>query len=134
MSLLVGHLHLYSQKPTELAHFFSELLDMDIVPDQKGGGIWLKNSDLTLFVDQASAEQLFHKGGERDMMVEFQMSSLNELEDLLHKVQFIGYRQGDGEVAQGPKVKLSRIADKVFFNLKDPDGRRWKFSFSEAAI
>ncbi len=131
MSLLVGHLNLYSQKPQELAQFFSELLDMDISPDEKGGGIWLKNTDLTLFVDQASAEQLFHKGGERDMMVEFNLGTLTELEDLLHKVQFISYRHGEGDMAKAPKAKLSKVGDKVFFNLKDPDGRRWKFSYTE---
>lgn len=133
MSLLVGHLNLYSQKPKELAQFFSELLDMDISPDSKSSGIWLKSSDLTLYIDQASAEQLFHKGGERDIMVEFELGSLTELEDLLHKVQFISYRQGEEGVAQGPKVKLSKVGEKVFFNLRDPDGRRWKFSFCAEA-
>lgn len=132
MSLLVSHINLYSQRPQELANFFSELLDMDIKPDEAGEGIWVSNKDLVLYVSQASAEQLFHKGGERDIQLEFKLDTLNELEDLLHKIQFLSYRQNTNEEAKAlPKAKLSKVKDKVFFNLKDPDGRRWKFSFSE---
>ena len=132
MSLLVSHINLYSQRPQELANFFSELLDMDIKPDEAGEGIWVSNNDLVLYVSQASAEQLFHKGGERDIQLEFKLDTLNELEDLLHKIQFLSYRQNTNEESKSlPKAKLSKVKDKVFFNLKDPDGRRWKFSFSE---
>ena len=140
MGLHVSHINLYTQKPQELAHFFSELLDMDIRPGEGGEGIWVENSDLKLYVTQASATQLFHKGGERDLQLEFKLDNLNELEDLLQKVQFLSYRQNtsqhpsDEEKAEGkavPKVKLSKVKDKVFFNLKDPDGRRWKFSYSQ---
>lgn len=132
MGLHVSHINLYSQKPQELASFFSELLDMDIRPDGGGDGIWVENSDLRLFVTQASADQLFHKGGERDLQLEFKLDTLDELEDLLHKVQFLSYRQQVNEDTKSvPKAKLSKVKDKVFFNIKDPDGRRWKFSFSE---
>lgn len=132
MSLLVSHINLYTQRPQELANFFSELLDMDIRPDSGGEGIWVENSDLKLYVAQATADQLFHKGGERDIQLEFKLSTLEELEDLLHKIQFLSYRQNTAEEVKSlPKAKLSKVKDKVFFNIKDPDGRRWKFSFSE---
>lgn len=134
MGLIVGHLNLYSQKPKELAQFFSELLDLDLIPDKGGDGIWVQGPTLKLFISQANAEQLFHKSGERDLMVEFTMQSLSELEDLLHKVQFMSYHKiGDDsrQKATPPKAQLSKVGSKVFFNLKDPDGRRWKFSFSE---
>jgi hypothetical protein len=133
MGLFVSHLNLYSQKPKELAHFFSELLDMDILPDKGGDGIWVENHDLKLFINQASADQLFHKGGERDLLVEFKLDTLDELEDLLHKVHFLSYRQGTGEEPTKPatKAKLSKVGNKVFFNILDPDGRRWKFCFTD---
>ncbi|MCF8059641.1 MAG: hypothetical protein K9K67_10110 [Bacteriovoracaceae bacterium] len=133
MGLFVSHLNLYSQRPKDIAHFFSDLLDMDISPDKGGEGIWVQNSDLKLFIGQASADQLFHKGGERDLQVEFKLDTLEELEDLLHKVHFLSYRQTTTEegAKKTLKAKLSKVGNKVFFNIKDPDGRRWKFSFTD---
>jgi hypothetical protein len=133
MGLKVSHINLYSPKPKELAQFFSELLDMDITPDKSGDGIWVSNEFLKLFIGTSNADQLFHREGERDILLEFGLDSLTEIEDLLHKVQFISYRQAGEKAAKTtPKTKLSRIGGKVFFNIKDPDGRRWKFSFTES--
>lgn len=132
MGLTVGHLNLFSRNPLDLAHFFSDLLDMDLRPDSGGDGIWVLSDTIRFFITQANAEQLFHKGGDRDLMVEFSLSSLNELEDLLHKVQFMSYRKiGDDQRTKSApqKAQLSKVGTKVFFHLKDPDGRRWKFSF-----
>lgn len=134
MGLIVGHLNLYSQKPKELAQFFSELLDLDIVPEKGGDGIWVQGSTVKLFITQASAEQLFHKAGERDLMVEFSLATQTELEDLLHKVQFMSYRKiGDDarQKAAPSKAQLSKVGNQIFFNVKDPDGRRWKFSYRD---
>ncbi|MEC7277060.1 MAG: hypothetical protein VXV96_12130 [Bdellovibrionota bacterium] len=134
MGLIVGHLNLYSRNPTELAQFFSELLDMDLYPDASGDGIWVSSDTIKFFVTQANADQLFNKASERDLMVEFTLPSLSDLEDLLHKVQFMSYRKSAEELkpkARGHKIQLSKVANKVFFHLKDPDGRRWKFSFDE---
>lgn len=131
MGLKVSHINLFSPKPQELSQFFSELLDMDITPDKSGDGIWVENEYLRLFIGSSNADQLFHTGGERDVLLEFSLDSQEELEDLLHKVHFLSYRQAGEKVAKAtPKAKLSRVGDKVFFNLKDPDGRRWKFSYT----
>ncbi len=134
MGLTVGHLNLYSQKPKELAHFFSELLDLDILPEKGGDGIWVQSSSVKFFITQASAEQLFHKAGERDVMVEFSLPELSQLEDLIHKVQFMSYRKiGDKtrNEKSPQKSQLSKVGNKVFFKLKDPDGRTWQFSYLE---
>lgn len=132
MGLKVSHINLFSPQPTELAQFFSDLLDMDITPEKSGEGIWVESDSLRLFVSAASADQLFHKAGERDVLLEFSLDSLNELEDLLHKIHFLSYRQsGEASVKPQPKAKLSKVGSKVFFNILDPDGRRWKFSYSE---
>lgn len=132
MGLKVSHINLYSPKPQELSQFFSELLDMDISPDKGGDGIWVENEFLKLFVGLSNADQLFHREGERDILLEFALDSLSELEDLLHKLHFMSYRQeGEKAAKAAPKVKLSRVGGKVFFSIKDPDGRLWKFSFLE---
>jgi len=133
MALKVGHLTLFSRTPKEIASFFSELLDLGITPDRGGEGIWLEGDSIKLFILPATADQLFHKGGERDLMVEFSLDDLSELEDLLHKVQFLSYRHSTDKEGQkaSQKAQLSRVGGEVFFYLKDPDGRRWKFCWRE---
>jgi catechol-2,3-dioxygenase len=128
MSVSVANITLFSRNPQDLAHFFSELLDLDILPIVGGEGIKVHSEKVTIRVLKANADQLFHKAGDRDVMIEFSLPSQQDLEDLLHKVQFLSYRQNSEKPV--PRAKLSKIGDEVFFFLKDPDGRSWKFSFS----
>jgi len=131
MGLKVSHINIFSPKPNEVSHFFSELLDMDITPEKSGDGIWVENDFLKLFVGNANADQLFHTSGERDIFLEITMDTLNELEDLVHKVQFLDYRRlSEKDERPSGKAKLSKVGEKIFFNLKDPDGRKWKFSYN----
>lgn len=123
----VNTIILYSQHPKELASFFSELLDLDLKPIATGEGIVVHSENVAIKVLKANADQLFHKAGERDLMVEFSYESQQELEDLLHKVQFLSYRQNAEKPV--PRAKLSKVGDEVFFLLKDPDGRTWRFSY-----
>ncbi len=129
MSVTVANITLYSRNPKGLAHFFSELLDLDILPIVGAEGISVHSEKVTIKVLKANADQLFHKAGERDVMIEFSLASQQELEDLLHKVQFLSYRQNAEKPL--PRAKLSKVGSQIFFFLKDPDGRNWKFSFDE---
>jgi len=128
MSVMVANITLYSRKPKEVAHFFSELLDLDINANAVGEGIKVHSENVTIQVLKANADQMFHKAGERDVLIEFSLATQQELEDLLHKVQFLSYRQNAENPV--PRAKLSKIGDEVFFFLKDPDGRNWKFSYT----
>lgn len=125
MSVKLGALILYSRHPQELAQFFSDLLDMDIQTDEATGAITVSSDILKLMVLEANADQMFHRSGERDMLLELEYDTQQELEDLLFKVQFLSYRQGE---YKEKKATLTKMGDDIFFFLKDLDGRRWKFS------
>ena len=129
MSLTLGPHILYSRSANELAQFLSELLDMDISA-QANGSVFLQNGLFTLQVIQASPQALVARNAERDTILSFRLDSLQALEDLVLKVQFLSYRHGESQSSESDKkVKLHHQDDEYFFFLKDLDGRRWKFSF-----
>ncbi len=129
MSFSLGPHILYSRNANELAHFLSELLDMDISV-QSEGSILVKSDLVSLQVVQAPAQALLARNTERDTILGFRVDSLQALEDLVLKVQFLGYRHGESNASEAQKkVKLHQQDREYFFFLKDLDGRRWKFSF-----
>ena len=130
MALSFGQLVLYSRNPRDLAKFLAELLDLEMHQPPQGDGILLRGSLIKISIVTASAQHLFSKGNDRDLMMDFSVESLDELEDFLHKIQFMNYRHGE-ESPQGPKVQLSKVGKTYFFLVKDIDGRKWKFSYRE---
>ena len=131
MSYLLGPHILYSRKATQLAQFLSEILDLEIMASNPSEGrILLKGESISFQVIQISAQKLPPVDGERDTILTFEVEELSHLNDLLHKVQFMSYRNGD-PTALNPDKKaiLHHEGGEHFFFLKDLDGRRWKFSY-----
>jgi hypothetical protein len=120
---------LYSRNAVELAQFLSELLDMDIFKDH-AQSIIIRNEIISFQVIQVSDQSLLARTAERDTILCFHMDSLQSLEDLLYKVQFLSYRHGDSSRDDEKRATLHQQKGEYFFFLKDLDGRRWKFSFN----
>lgn len=130
MSYRIGPHILYSRNAHELAHFISEVLDMDIFAKDEGE-VLLKNELVAFQIIQAAPAVLMAREIERDMILSFVMDDLKSLEDLLYKVQFLSYRHGESSAADHEKrASLHQQGSEHFFFLKDLDGRRWKFSFN----
>ncbi|MCP4913251.1 MAG: hypothetical protein GY909_09030 [Oligoflexia bacterium] len=124
MSLKLGNIVLFSRSPKTLGSFLSDIFDSECITleDQS----FYVDSEVASFkILPSSSEQMFAQGGERDFLIEIESSSLEELEDFLHKIQFLKFRHGHTE-EQG-KVELSKEKNNYFFYVRDPDGRRWKF-------
>lgn len=130
MSYRVGPHILYSRKATELSQFISELLDMDIRPG-KAGVIWVSNAQLSFHIIQVvQQDTLIPYTTARDTILSFSMDTLQDLENLLKKVEFLRYRQEDnGANGSEQKPSMHQQEGNLFFFLKDLDGRSWKFFF-----
>ncbi len=133
MGLSISSIVLYSRNPESLIRFLSHLLELEIRPSGPEEAPVLLGEKIRFHILKASAQHLFQKAEERDITVDFELSELSELEDLLHKVQFMEYRQvgGEQDSLANAKTQLSKKGPFHFFWLQDPDGRQWKFSYCE---
>tara|TARA_R110002072_G_scaffold64203_8_gene159924 strand:- start:11413 stop:11805 length:393 start_codon:yes stop_codon:yes gene_type:complete len=130
MSLRLGNIVLFSRNPKILGSFLSDIFDSECLT-LKDQTYYIDNEIASFKILPIKADQLFAQGGERDFLLEIETGSLDELEDFLHKIQFLKFRHGNTE-EQG-KVELTRDQDCYFFIVRDPDGRRWKFFWLNAS-
>lgn len=59
-------------------------------------------------------------------LLDFCVESLEELQDLHQRWQFVRYRHTEQSLKQGEIVEADAAC---YFMIHDPDGRKWKFSF-----
>jgi len=124
--LQLRRLRLFSRKPIELAQFLAEVFDYTIQPAGQNGSIEVSGEDWSFLIDTARAEHLFSIDGERDVEYEFLLNSVDDLEDLGHKIEFHFYRSKG--LSPGKDLVWECISDESCFWLRDPEGRRWRFS------
>ncbi|EQC43637.1 hypothetical protein M899_1821 [Bacteriovorax sp. BSW11_IV] len=125
MSIRFGQLALYSKNKTELAHFLSELLEMEIKSAGEGVRLIADDISIIIFDDPRS------NPANMNMMVDFFVDSKEELSELANKAQFFAYRFG--LLAEGQDVgeivgPIRGIGPLSYFFATDTDGRKWKFS------
>lgn len=120
------HLHLFSKDPQELAQFLADVFDYIIIPSEKNGAIVVEGEDWSFFIRPALAGHLFSASGERDVEFEFILESLNELEELSHKIEFHFYRSKG--MSPQDHIIWERTNKESSFFLTDPEGRKWRFS------
>lgn len=120
------YLHLYSKKPIELAQFLSDVFDYVILPTEEDQQIVVQGDKWSFLVKKASAAHLFSSQGERDVEFEFKLDSIDELEDLGHKIEFHFYRSRGMSPAEF--IKWERSKTESSFYLCDPEERKWRFS------
>ncbi|WP_127716202.1 hypothetical protein [Halobacteriovorax sp. HLS] len=126
MSLKIGQVALHSKNKLTLASFLSELLDMEL--SHSGEAIRLEDDNFTLIIIEDPSMSVVS-----NMVIDFFTDSLEELQGLIQKVEFIKYRYritfvtDEGKVLED--VKIHNIGHLHYFFLSDTDGRRWKFSY-----
>ena len=119
-------LRLFSRKPRDLAQFLAEVFDYTIGPANESGAIEVTGEDWSFLIDTARSEHLFSIDGERDVEYEFLLNSVDDLEDLGHKIEFHFYRSKG--LSPGKDLVWERSKTESCFWLRDPEGRRWRFS------
>jgi hypothetical protein len=126
MAMKLGQVVLFSRARDRLVNFLTELFDLEL--QDVSDGLMLKNQFTQFLVVEADKSQLLATNG--DMILDFFVDSREELETFLQKAEFCFYRQGpNNDHIKRPTINY---AEGIFyFYLRDPDGRRWSFSFRE---
>lgn len=126
MSLKLAFQTLYSTNPEKLASFWSEVFEAEISPVEVFGqsAVRIETDFFQIRILKAQAQRLFSSTGLRDYSFTFELDSLSDLEDLLHKIQFMMFRHGQEDKK---KIKLEKGPNDYFFRLNDPDGREIMF-------
>ncbi|WP_157680654.1 hypothetical protein [Bacteriovorax sp. Seq25_V] len=112
-----------------LTSFLSDLFDLEI--DNSRDSIRLVNEDLSFLIIERE-EKLNNQG---TLMLDFFVSSLDELHQIKDKYQFLNYRQNslstDGTALglSTQPIEIKEAGDMSFFFFTDPDQRRWKVSY-----
>lgn len=128
MTIQIGQIALYSKDKATLSSFLSELLDADILPT--GDAVRLVHSNFTIIILDGSDSS--SQRTPNDIVVDFFVDSISELEDLKQKAEFFQYRFNSGHnIEESEKVEIQSIGPFHFFYLKDTDSRKWKFSFRD---
>jgi len=126
MSMKLGQIVLFTRQREALVNFLTELLEVEV--REIGEGLELKNSSVRFLVIEADKSQLLSTNG--DMILDFFFDTRPELETFLQKSEFCLYRQGPtNDHIKRPTINYSEGV--FYFYLRDPDGRRWSFSFRE---
>lgn len=126
MILQLGQIAIYSKDKLALAKFLAELLDMELSYSLSGEAVVLKHQSLSIAIYDAKACHVFALNNTRDMILDFWVESIEDLEELVQKIQFQKYRQGVKNAAT--KYKIERNNESSYFIFDDTDGRHWRFS------
>ncbi len=129
MSISVGQIALYSKDIQKISSFLSDLLETEIMP--AGDAVRLVHQNFTIVVIDGSLDKTTR--APNLTVVDFFVSSLQELEDLRQKYLFFRYRDDAGlkDAGQEFSCEVKSYGPIHFFVVIDPDGRKWKFSFRD---
>ena len=129
MDFKLGSIHLYSRNKERLIDFLSTLFELDA--PEYGDGIKIPRENFSFTIKECDGSQDFsQKENVTVPWLEFSLQSKKELEDLHKRIEFYHYCQGrDDEEDQNDDSGLSWEGEDAL-NIKDPDGRFWKFSLN----
>ena len=129
MTIQIGQVALYSKDKANLASFLSDILEAEILPT--GDAVRLVHENFTIIILDGSEVQ--GPATPNDIVVDFFVESLSELEDLKQNAEFFQYRYNSSQSSQNPSenVEIQSIGPFHFFYLRDTDNRKWKFSFRD---
>jgi catechol-2,3-dioxygenase len=130
MAISIGQIILQSRRIEEMAQFLSELFEMEIYPSDDGEGVFLLGETFKISLVRPEESNPLTRHNDRDILIDFFAPTLRELEDILHKVQFLNYRMSEEKTSSfHEKASLNKIGESYYFHLRDPEGRKWKFSY-----
>ncbi len=123
MSLKLRQIVLMSRDKHLLSSFLSELLELDLVPT--GEGVRLSGAGFQLLIlesGSASSQSIQNAA----LLIDFAVDSYDALSELQQKCQFFAYRF---QLPPHSEAEIKTMGALSYFILRDPEGRKWKFSF-----
>lgn len=106
-----------TSRPRQLVGFLSEFLDLEV--KEHNTNYLMQFGSLELYVTSDGGEEA------HGTMLEFQVNSYNELDELWQKYQFTIYRHSNSAVQSA--IAPHKKEDRYLFEAIDIDGRRWRF-------
>lgn len=129
MAISLGQMILYSKDKKLLSSFLSQLLELETSVND--GDIILSSMYLSLrIVDFTSGnsdfrdEDLNYSG---DLIIDFFVSSEDELKKTMQRVEFLNYCMKD--LLKESSFELKSIGNTKFLEVIDPDNRKWRFTY-----
>ncbi len=126
--IVLGQIVLFTKNKMRLTSFLSDLFDLEI--DNSKDSVRLVNEDLSFLIIERD-ENLNNQG---TLMLDFFVSSFDELRHIRDKYQFLNYRQnslnqdGTSHALSAQAIEIKEAGEMSFFFFTDPDQRRWKVS------
>lgn len=117
MSLNFGQIILKSQDHMFLGSFLSDFFDVNIIYQNEDVLIELDgmNIKITPIKDIVEESSIFN----------IRVDSINELDELIQKYQFVMYKNGKSEF---DVPQIINNENEQYFEIVDIDGRTWRFS------
>jgi hypothetical protein len=122
--LSFGQLYLETPWPDRLADFLAPLLDLQVGPGRAERTFSLVG-DVTIRIAPCETPATKYT-----TMVDWRLESYEELEDLRQRALFQIYRSKEKNVRE-EDLEIHGQDGSYYLDIRDPDGRPWRFSFEQ---